>query len=219
MRINILESLKFFDDPTEVGHASAIIGVIGEDLCASSFAHYINSKNKNTNCIVLDLPVSKGTLRGHRLDRWIVDNDNKIIYQTEIKNWSSTAKNGIRLPALAEDSMVSAVVEINLKNQIKGSFYQAEKVLEKMNKPKIYSEYTLLPLLIYWMPISTYGISPFSKISVSDMNLAYKHYEFNELELFSVSLYFRKLLQETKFLDLELPNAEKRLEVLSNLLK
>lgn len=219
MRVDILESIKFFDDPAEVGHASAVIGVVGEDLCASSFAHYINSRNNSSNCVVLDLPVSKGTLRGHRLDRWIVDNDNRIIYQSEIKNWSSTAKNGVRLPVLAKDDLVRRVVELNLNNQIKGSFYQADKVLEKMSKPEIYTQYTLRPLLIYWMPISTDGVTPFSKIKVEDMNLAYTPSEFSELELFSVSLYFRKLLQEVESLDLDMPNAEKRLVVLGNLLK
>src|SRR3989338_5075805 len=92
MKINIEETVKFFDEgQNSRGHASAIVGIIGEDLNVVAFKHHCESEGKIVE--VFDGPVTQGVKRGKRLDRWIYvkeKNGTKTLYQCEIKNWSAT---------------------------------------------------------------------------------------------------------------------------------
>ena len=74
MKLNVKELLDFFDDPMIRGHASAVVGMLGEDLNASAYKHF-----RNNEIEILDDSVLPGTNKGKRLDRWIVDNN--ILYQ------------------------------------------------------------------------------------------------------------------------------------------
>lgn len=41
---------------------------------------------KDNKVEILKESALPGTIKGHRLDRWIVDKNNKILFQCEIKN-------------------------------------------------------------------------------------------------------------------------------------
>ena len=221
MKYNIKEIIEFFDDSNfdNKGDASAVVGIIGEDLNASAFKHYLES-NKGCDVEILTCNVTEGHSKGKWLDRWIVDHTNKIMYQCEIKNWSSTAIGGKVLPYNATDEEIKIVSEHHQIKQIKDNFLSTSKfpgpvskVLLKMRKPEGFEKYKVEPLMAYWMPVSFDKdlLSPFSVLNINKIGIGEKT-EFKKLNIFSVSLYLRSLKED--FINLETPNSERRVEQL-----
>ena len=239
MKLNIKELLGFFDDETESrGHATAIVGVLGEDLNASVFKHYL--EERGSKVIIFDGPVTQGTKVGLRLDRWIYvesKNSTKTLYQCEIKSWSATAFGG--------RSLAINIDKENLKNISQYHWDQQKKVFStgvvpnyvskvflrmnsyRNNNLKQYLEkqniinYDQKPLLIYWMPISSdkKDSKPFFNEKVSNLDVRFSN-SFKSIDIFSVSLYFRYLLGEGKeYIDLEMPHFEHRMKVITKFQK
>jgi hypothetical protein len=229
MKIDIKETLRFFDErhPEDRGHASGVVGIIGEDLNAAAFKHYM--KHQGFEVEVMDEPVTTGKQKGRRLDRWIYVKNNRkeILYQTEIKNWSSWAIGGKVLPVNASDTEIARVTKHHWQRQGE-EFVGGEhpngitKVLVKMNPPERYSSVTVEPLLIYWMPICKSDlITPFFSISTSDITKENKmKTPFEKLHIFSVSLYLRELWRKGKnYIETNTPNIDGRIKVLRRILK
>ncbi len=232
MKIDIGKVIGFLDDPEKSysKQASSIIGVIGEDLNAYAFKDYMKHVKKAQEVKILACPVTKGTKKGKRLDRWIYveqQNGEKILYQCEIKNWGATAIYGNRLEKNANNDRKWEVAEINWKNQCKKEFSKGEypngvtKVFEKMRLPGEYGGVKVEPLILYWMPISnTPNLIPLFRVAVSSFNNPKIKTEFTELNIFSVSIYLRSLLEKgTKYIkDMpnkeDMPNIRVRLEIL-----
>ena len=101
MNLNLRNLLTFLDDPKKGDnrHSSAITGVIGEDLNAATFAHYLEKDGVWKATVSTD-STTPGTRRGKRLDRWIQarnkNTSEKILYQCEIKNWAASVIAGHR---------------------------------------------------------------------------------------------------------------------------
>jgi hypothetical protein len=97
------------------------------------------------------------------------------------------------------------------------------KVFTPMRLPEQFAESKVEPLLIYWMPMSNStdaNPEPFFQIPVRDLGLpdTFVRAPFKTLSIFSVSLYFRKLLKGgTETLELPMPNAERRVQVLNEI--
>ena len=120
--VNRQELLKFLDEKPDssIGHVSSLVAVIGEDLNSALFLHYAESCGDQAKIVQrLDKagedigphPVTTGRQRGPRLDRWIEvkpTNGGRFLYQTEIKNWSSTAIGGETLAATAKPRELAA---------------------------------------------------------------------------------------------------------------
>ena len=88
-----------------------------------------------------------------------------------------------------------------------------------MKPPQKYENHIIRPLFIYWMPISFNGINSLSKISLKDFNFPFKTV-FEELDIFSVSLYLRDLYKKgIKNIDLEMPILEHRIKLLKLVIK
>ncbi len=222
MKFNIKNLIDFFDDKknSNKGDPNALIAMFGEELNASVFKYFMNSKVE-----VLEESVLPGTNKGNRLDRWIVDKKNKILFQCEIKNWAATAIGGKQLELSCSDEKLKETIKHYCEHEIKNSFHTKKqpngvtKVLLKMKAPKDYENYTIKPLVIYWMPVSFDEIKPLSKISIKDFHFPFTT-EFAELEIFSVSLYLRNLYKlGTEYIDLEMPILEHRVNLLKNLTK
>lgn len=103
MSINIKQTLEFFDEKPEWSHkhATAIVGVLGEDLAAAAFQHCLE-RNGGRNISIVDETVGTGGRKGPRLDRWIradLPDNRRVLFQTEIKNWSAHAIGGKTLKA------------------------------------------------------------------------------------------------------------------------
>lgn len=237
MKIKIKETLKFFDEKTESrGHATSIVGVLGEDLNAFAFKDYLETIGNKVK--IFDGSVSQGS-HGQRLDRWICvegKNSTKTLYQCEIKSWSATALDGRSLDLEAKDEEVKKISQYHLEQQKKVFSKDTDpnyvtKVLLPMN-PKYnqnvrqYIEeqkirnYQQKPLLIYWMPISfdKKNLGPFSTEKVSNLNVKFST-NFLDIDIFSVSLYFRSMLDKgEKVLSLNMPNAQKRIDILNKII-
>ncbi|MFH1171254.1 MAG: hypothetical protein V1778_01810 [bacterium] len=222
MKVNIRKILQFYDDPQEKGHASGITGLIGEELCAAAFCHYINSQKKKIRFI--NGTVSLGKQKGKRLDKWIsIGEKNKTLYQCEIKNWAANAIGGKHLAVDSKQTDIMKVTKINWKRQSKVVFVkdkfpnELSKVILPMLPPKNIEYSNVEPLLIYWMPINNKGaMKPYFKVPVSVFRNLSNKTSFKFLNIFSVSLYFRNLLKTERrgCVDLELPITEKRMEIL-----
>lgn len=227
MKINLRKILEFFDakHADNKGHASAVVGMIGEDINASAFRHYLEKAGAIVT--ILNEPVTQGKLQGVRLDRWICAEikKEKTLYQCEIKNWSSWAIGGKILKVDANKEKVRSVATYYWNHQY--GFLTPDypnkvtKVLVKMKKPEGYQNINILPLLIYWMPISNDKNSkPFFSVKVGDLNKKLNtKTPFKTLHIFSVSLYFRSLLERgIKQIDVDLPHIEKRIKILNDIL-
>ncbi len=228
MKINLFELIRFFDvkTPGQKGDASGIVGLLGEDLNAALFGHFLLNKCEYDNVHVLADSVSTGNISGPRLDRWILVEKNgmKELMQCEIKNWSASAVPGYSLPVDAPEEEVMRIakrqwqLQLDTFNGKRGSERdKISKVLVTMKKPHEYSEIVSRPVVCYWMPVSV-GEEVVSMFDVSvDSLQASIATEFKTLTVFSASLYARSILEEHKVLDLDMPNAERRLKILDAL--
>jgi len=224
MKLNIKELLDFFDNPSIRGHASAIAGIIGEELNASVYKKFRNNKVE-----ILDESVTSGVKKGKWLDRWFVDKNTKTLYQCEIKNWAAHAIGGKKLKSDASDDKIRWIADYHWKRELKNSFSKrgkhpngVTKVLLTMRKPNKYKKLKVEPLLIYWMPISSLSgkeINPLSVLPVRPLHLPIRT-KFSRLNIFSVSLHLRQLYKMgkgQKIIDLDMPHLEHRLKILNNL--
>jgi len=228
MKLNIEELLDFFDDKkdSQKGDANALMAMFGEDLNAAVYK--IFRKNKVE---ILEESVVQGFQGGKYLDRWILDKNNNILFQCEIKNWAATAIGGRQLKSDLRDKVAKEVVEYYWNRELRTNLSKdskhfqpnhVTKVLLKMKSPKEYEILKVEPLLIYWMPISKdiKGLNPQSFINIKELGLKNFETEFDKLQIFSVSLYLRQLYKNGKgqnFIDLEMPHFEHRMKILDKL--
>jgi hypothetical protein len=230
MKLNIKELLDLFDDRmgSKKGDANALVTMLGEELNASVYEYFRNSKVQ----IIPNLTPTPGTRKGKRLDRWIVDKEHKILYQCEIKNWTASAIGGKQLISSGSDKEVKEIANYHWNRELNGNLSKnppkkdkhpnrVSKVLLKMKAPKEHGGLTKEPLLIYWMPISLdkKGFKPLSTLPVEHLYLQMNP-EFSKLYIFSVSLYLRQLYKNgkgIKFIDLDMPHLERRIKILDKL--
>ncbi len=236
MKINIKKCLEFLDDTPVRGHTTAIVGMIDEELGACAFKHFIehNKKTKKTVVEILvdkitnkPLMVTTGQKKGKRLDRWIevTENGKITLYQCEIKFWSATAIGGQYLELDADTEKVKNVAEKHWERQVATSFSDRNypngvtKVFGGMKIPDGYPKNVKVKtLLIYWMPVSRHNnTEPFFEVPVSIFKNPSIPKNFKKLNIFSVSLYFRKLHQEGKdIIDLDMPSSQYRIKMLKS---
>lgn len=228
MRINIRKTLQFFDNPPKykTGHASSMVALFGEELAAASFKHYFENK-KHQRVAVLDDRVGGGKKKGKRLDRWIlVGNKKKVLFQCEIKSWSSTAIGGNRLPVEASNAVYNKISSKNWKRQVEVVFNETDKfpnhttkVFLQMKGPKGLDKYHPEALLIYWMPITIKNTKgPYFRVTVKSLSNRFIRSKFRWLHVFSVSSYFRQLSKKgIKVINLDLPLTQERLGILGEL--
>ena len=222
-RLALLEFLDVKSDYSR-GHATGVVSVVGEDLNAACFQRYAESKGAKVE--VLPNPVTTGRKRGPRLDRWIKadwPDGSKILYQTEIKNWSAHAIGGKDLPV---DATPLAVAEYKQKcwarhwnsksGTLRGNL--GAKVLVPMKRPDGLAARTVCPLLIFWEALG-YKKAGHHLFSVKARRPQYPQFdkftEPTELWVFSVSSYLRSLTDDK--IDLPMPNAARRMRALTGM--
>ncbi len=226
MKIYLHELLEFFDEKksSKNGDANGIVSILGEDLNVALYAHYLLKECKYHNVKILPDTVSTGNKKGPRLDRWLLVSPRTgmdVLIQCEIKNWSATAIPGYDLPANANDDQVLVValrqwtVQLNAFEGTSGvGRDKVSKVLVKMQKPTGYEKVTSKALVCYWMPVSVgRKIQTAFDVPVRTLKLKIET-GFKNLSVFSASLYVRSILKKHKVLDLDMPNAERRLKIL-----
>lgn len=219
-RLALLEFLDMKSDYSR-GHATGVVSVAGEDLNAACFRRYAESKGAVVE--VLPNPVTTGQKQGPRLDRWIKadwPDGSKILYQTEIKNWSAHAIGGKDLPV---DATPQEVAEYKQKcwarhwnsksGTLRGNL--CAKVLVPMQRPDGLETRTVRPLLIFWEALGPQDADD-HLFRVTARRPHYpdlpKFREPTKLWVFSVSSYLRSLTDDK--IDLPMPNAARRMRAL-----
>ena len=242
VRLNVRETLVFFDEKPDWSkqQATAIVGVIGEDLAAAALRHCLEA-NGASNITVRIEPVTTGMRRGPQLDRWIeadLRGGCRVLFQTEIKNWSAHAIGGKTLGVDASPEEVGAYKEDRW-----GTQWDAErrtlkwpyvaKVLVPMKVPFDDGGRDILPLLIFWTAMgpgdqqdATDRVEGGHLFSISGPTVTFGFAVpptwpelpgFRELWVFSVSSYLRSINQAA--IELEMPQAAARLRSLDRLVQ
>ena len=217
-KLNLRELHNFFDCKvsSSIGHASAINGVIGEDLGVALLHKYFS--DQKLNAIALDEPCTQKTRKGKRLDKWIVieDTDSKIIYQVEIKNWNAHSLNS---ETVLDHSNEKYMREYRLRRWSKQfdsehkipSQTECQKVLLPMHVPTPFRDYEHRTLLCFWDALHDEGKSD----AMFEVSVNSDHFE--NLTVFSMSNYVSELLKQSDVLEVGLADAEARIDWLNKL--
>lgn len=216
MKISPKRIVGFFDQKSKDGNhdgsdVSAIIGLLGEDLLLGVLQHYWTS-SEGTQSKILAYKCTNGSLKGPRLDGWLLKNARKgdELYQVEVKNWAAYAIGGKELKPDASEQELQNYSERNWNR-----FFAPEaipgkhisKVLEKMKRPAGYEHLTPVPLICFWICVSATTMSPYS---------IRKYASGKQVHIFSASAYLRTLGDD--HIHIAMPRAKRRLGLLTNLI-
>jgi hypothetical protein len=216
--LHLNELLNFYDYrvSSSIGHAAAVNAVLGEDLAVALLTHYL--KGVGLAVVALDEVCTQGTQRGYRLDKWIAVESatESVIYQVEIKNWSAHSIGGksVKLDAkedyMREFRTTRWVYQFNVDKQVP-SQKETLKVLTKMRVPSAYSDHKHEALLCFWEPLHPKGeLEAFFEVDVVSE-------AFKKLKVFSMSNYVSELLKTTDQIDVEMNDADERIEWLQKI--
>lgn len=218
MKIFPKKVVSFFDQKSKDGNydgsdVSAIIGLLGEDLVLGVLQHYWKSKGAKSE--ILTYRCNSGKLKGPRLDAWLLKESPESpskdeLYQVEVKNWAAYAIGGKELKLGSEVQDLQAYSKRNwdrlfVPETIPGK--NISKVLEPMKSPSRYNSLKPIPLICFWFYVAESIASPYS---------TRKYANGREVHVFSATAYLRSLKDD--YIDVAMPRAEKRLELLSNLI-
>ena len=244
LKLNVREILAFFDDPlpSAIGHATAVVGVLGEDLAAGLFAHCIEENDLGKAKVMQGEKVVRGGRKGPWLDRWIEVEWSKggtTLFQAEIKNTSAQGTRGKKLALDVSETEIRrrrlerwGEIWDPVKRGLK--WMEAAKVLVPMRPPEGRNAQDVLPLLLLWNvvgPDPGDGCVYLGKgghlFKVENPRLLFEFEgspgaqearDFPWLVVFSMSRYLRSLLPEGYVeLELAMPAAAVRIETLQRL--
>ena len=247
LTLNIREALKFFDQQPDdsIGHATALAVLMGEDLASAAFLHCLeNSGGKKLR--VLPGRVKRTGKYGPWLDRWISADYRcrNLLFQAEVKSTSAHGMTGVPVPVCIDENELQEQKQKawerewdSVKRTLRDKAYR--KVLVRMDPPKEYiAGRELVPLLLSWRLL---GAPENEEAGVKHIvdgghlfrinqpgNTPYPQprgrprlvMNFKELWVFSVSSYFRSLLDSGKQqIKLDMPEAKARLDFLKNIVQ
>lgn len=231
MHLNIRQTLHLFDGrPEEArGHVTAIVSMVGEELNAELFKHYLIHERNASNVRILNDPVLPGTRKGQRLDRWIMADvsGERRAYQCETKNWSSWAIGGKVLPIDASDTEVLKVAQYHWERERRSNLAPADspsrvlKVLLTMKVPHEAEGRVVAPCVIYWMPFApTEYDKPYFAVPVNELHVGFDTpFQNGLLHFFSASLYLRFLLKKgIETVDIDTPLLDIRQGLISSII-
>lgn len=241
MQINREAVLRFYDttdfanDLTDLiegetlgGHASALTGILGEDLVLGLLAHFLESREPNAGRAVVKSYrcISAEVDSKRKLDAWLVQYDlsgrPKELFQVEVKNW---CRHSYRMPQIdvlpdAGNNELMTLARANWTACVDAKTndrqrVQLSKVLEEMKLPKISGLENLSPptkVLCFWAPLVPSNIDaldpPYSEVDCL-LDDGRGHY-LNGAMVFSGSLYLRSLNDNP---DIAMPRVERRQQI------
>jgi len=218
-KLNLRELLNFFDCKVSnsIGHASAINGVIGEDLGVALLLKYFS--DQKLNALALSEPCTQKTKKGKRLDKWIVieDTDSKIIYQVEIKNWNAHSLNSETVRDHADENYMSEYRLRRWKKRFdsdrrKPRQTECQKVLLPMKVPTTYRDYEHRTLLCFWEALHVEGKSD----AMFEVSVNSDYFE-NKMTVFSMSNFVSESLKQSDALEIHLSDVEARIDWLNKM--
>lgn len=242
VQLNVEEILRFFDErkPENEGHVSSIIALVGEDLGAGLFQHYLRTEKCCQNVKILEIN-PKGEEVRCSLDRWIYceyeKGKKKCLFQTEIKNWSVYAIGGDELEVDASDKVIKEFA-IDRWKRYNEEFFKpqttkdkkkrdkkeenAQRVLKVFRKMKSldikeYKDVSPMLLLILWVVIHPESKRE-SYFQHSFRGLPCKSDIGNKMYFFSMSSYLRSLRNKgISEIKIEMPNFVPRIKLIKKL--
>ncbi|MDF1847139.1 MAG: hypothetical protein P1U69_08065 [Parvibaculaceae bacterium] len=175
-------SKRKINDETIGSHASALTGVIGEDLVLGLFQHYWDNKHTagkgKSDVLSYHCRQENGQ---QKLDAWIECFDTEgmsTLYQTEVKNWStfSRVKNYSLAPnATDEEVKLRAQEQWTAILDDKRNLSAVKKVSFQSRISELGDDYTnrndeSVPLLCMWQPLATSNskLEPFFRVSAPE---------------------------------------------------
>jgi hypothetical protein len=210
------EILNFFDkkDRKHSKHSSAINSFAGEELGVSLFGHFLQSKGFKVRREDHGFKNAQKTKK--RLDAWItaISDSEKIIYQAEVKNWTSHSLGGRAIGA-SENLNDYCQDRWNwIWDKKQSSFCEKlRKALIKFDVPDEFRNFEHKALICIWSPVHPNGKNEFYfPVSIGGTN---DEFIFNEAFVFSISLYLQNLKVES--IELDMPATEERLEIFNKL--
>jgi hypothetical protein len=174
--------------------------------------------DQNLNAIALDEPCTQKTKKGKRLDKWIAvtEADLNIIYQVEIKNWNAHSLNSETVRDHADENYMREYRLRRWNKQFDSelkipSQTPCQKVLLPMQVPTTQSDCEHRSLLCFWEALHVEGKSN----AMFEVSVNSDHFE--NLTVFSMSNYVSELLKRSEVLEVELADAEARINWLNKL--
>ncbi len=222
MLINRLGLVKFFDDDTEASRdASAIKAVAGEELGLALLLRYFAEHGRNPVRVgrkpvqVRDPARPTQGAAGHRLDAWVrvTNGAGSLLYQVEVKTWSSHSIGGARLSFHAFPVDIRAYKRAQWDKYFEPGCGFHEPALQKVFDPMVSPEpgTPVEPLACLWTAVHAQGgDESFFQVPVTAARLGFKL-----INVFSMSAYLRTLPEAP--IDLPLPDTQRRLQCLSSL--
>ena len=212
LTVDLQKLLHFFDEAPASSrrHATAVVGVAGEDVGIALLSHYLAGCGWTVRA--LPGPCTQGSQAGVRLDRWIraVKGRSARLYQVEVKNWSAHAIGGSRLPISATPRQVAQFKRDCWGQEWDGRTFRkgsVRKVLTPMRPPD--PALPVHPLVCFWSALHPTGAkAPFFAQKVHKG-------KFRRVWVFSMSAYLRALGKRK--LRLNMPETAKRLSWLTTL--
>lgn len=217
IRLPIKTLLLFYDNPPKGfgKHTTAITSVIGEDIGAGLLVDYFNRKGFAAKA--LNQPITVGTNKGNRLDRWLViaEKTRETYYQVEIKNWGASAFNGRRLPLDATDEQIREHKKERWSREWNGTGFikdAVKKVLIPMKCP-VNAKY-VEPLICFWDAMHPKGADE------ALFSIPLKNQHFKRVWVFSMSAHLRNLLKlGLSTVKIDAPDIKARMEWLQRIIK
>ena len=243
LQVNVRETLAFFDEKPSWSEkqATAIVGILGEDLAAAVLQHCLEASGASS-VKVRSETVGTGGRSGPRLDRWV-----EVNLPDEGTGPCSRPRSraGRPMPSAAKPSLSERQPPRwrTYRRRHWGKYWDAElqtipraeiaKVLVPMRPGFDAGDRRTLPLLIFWEALGP-GSRPDAQARVEGGHLfsisaptgGFKinvpstepdQQGFPELWVFSVSSYLRGVTEEV--MELEMPNAARRLRSLNRLVR
>jgi hypothetical protein len=211
VRVQRQKLLEFFDQrQSNEGfgtHTSGINTWIGEDLVLGLYMHYYESLG--AKILGISYKCTTGRKKGHQLDAWILAKRGRkrILLQVEVKNWAANAIGGEQVdfdpaPGELRRSANKIFKRYFADKKVKGKVH---KVFDKMRRPEDCVGCKVLPVLAVWSVIAEGNrVAPCFRV----MNRFHNKTEFPRLEIFSASLYLRKIRAQT--LTIRMPRFRRR---------
>ena len=211
LTISVRELVRFFDEKPKGthGHATAVVGVLGEDLSSALLVRCLAERYGDARLV--SRKCTTGKQRGPRLDCWVGATVGAAwtLFQVEIKSWSAHAIGGKILAVDAGPDDLRAHRIERWRHQWNGETFRnkaVRKVLHPMKQPE---QGHVKPLACFWDAMHPDGHpDPLFVVPVTSGT-------FDEVWVFSVSSYLRGLSAET--LELEMRAAAARLGWLARL--
>jgi hypothetical protein len=231
--LDVQQVRQFFDEAPESSrrNASAIVGVMGEDLGIALLQRCLLERTGMKTEIVLKrngVPwtPTRGTTKGRRLDRWLLQSDapsngKRNLYQVEVKNWSANSFGGKAIPCGSDSTFLENYrrrrwsvhwddTQDCFRDQV------AQKVLFRMSLPSIISSESVdvEPIICFWEALHPEGKQ--AALFECRRSTA-KSDEFSKVWVFSMSEYLRSLKEPD--IELEMTATAQRIEWLHRLFR